>query len=196
MKHKKRKPVDLYLTNEDIEKLHDRYEELFKQVKNSQDLTPAQIEKECDVLSRKYDFEIEDLSRFREAEFLKRQAEIKAKNAEQIPWRRSWLWRLLFMPLTNRAQDIIELKAQLDAEDLFAPMEKELDDRADKLYKKLKPSTTVESASGTAAQATQESGSTAAHGTSDAAHQSGAGNVAEPPEPPARKPRKAKQAGA
>ena len=130
----KRKQIDIYLSDDDIEKLHHRYEELFKQVKDSESLTPAQIDKECDVLSRKYDFEVEKLSRKRKKEYLEEQAKIDADDAEQIPWRRGWWWKLIFQPLTNRAQDIIELQAALDAEEKFAPLEKDLDAKAEKLY--------------------------------------------------------------
>ena len=113
---KSRRKQPLYALNEDIEKLHERYEQLFKQVKTSLNLSETQIEKECETLSRKYDFELEELSELRKVEYDKRQAEIKAREAEQTPWRRCWLWRLLGQPLTNRAQDIIEARAELEAD--------------------------------------------------------------------------------
>ena len=59
---------------------------------------------------------------------------LEAMNAVQIPWRRGWWWKLIFQPTTNRAQDIIEEQAALEAEALFAPIEKELDKRAETLY--------------------------------------------------------------
>lgn len=167
----KLKQIDLYLTNEDLEQLHSRYEELFSQVKKSAYLTPAQIDKECDVLSRKYDFEVRELSKYREAEYLERQAEIEAKNNERIPWRRNRLWRLLFLPVTNRAQDIIERQAELEAENYHRDKEEKLKAFEDLLYlahdekpidlKKPSDIPTIP-----------------------------ADDVAEPPEPPARKPRK------
>ena len=43
----------LYLFNEDIEKLNKRYEQLFKNVKESTNLSEKQIEKEFDILSQK-----------------------------------------------------------------------------------------------------------------------------------------------
>ena len=131
---KRKKQIDLYLSDDDIDKLHDKYEALFKQVKDNPYLTPAQIDKECDVLSRKYDFDVELLSKKRKKEYLEEQAKINADDKEQIPWRRCWLWRLLGQPLTNRAQDIIEEQAALEAEEKFSPLEKDLDDLANKLY--------------------------------------------------------------
>ncbi len=131
-KPKRKQP--LYALNEDIEKLHERYELLFKQVKNSLNLSENQIEIECDTLSQKYYFELEELSKMRKLEYEKEQAEIEARELEQTPWRRGWWWRLIFQPLTNRAQDIIEYRAELEAQQKFAPIEKELDELADKLY--------------------------------------------------------------
>lgn len=106
----------LYALNEDIEKLHARYEELFKQVRNSLNLSANQIELEEETLSRKYKFELEELSKRRKLDYDKQQAEIEAQADEQTPWRRGWWWRLIFQPLTNRAQDIIEERAELEAD--------------------------------------------------------------------------------
>ncbi len=128
-----RKQSDLYASNEDIEKLHERYEQLFKKVKNSPDLSEKQIEKECDTLSRKYDFELEELSKRRKVDYDKEQAEIKARAKEETPWRRGWWWRLIFQPLTNRAQDIIEKRAELDADRVHSDAEKAIEDDQKKL---------------------------------------------------------------
>ena len=106
----------LYALNEDIEKLHGRYEELFKQVRNSLNLSVKQTELEEETLSRKYKFELEELSKRRKLEYDKQQAEIEAQADEQTPWRRGWWWRLIFQPVTNRAQDIIEERAELEAD--------------------------------------------------------------------------------
>ncbi len=106
----------LYALNEDIEKLHGRYEELFKQVRNSLNLSVKQTELEEETLSRKYEFELEELSKRRKLEYDKQQAEIEAQADEQTPWRRGWWWRLIFQPVTNRAQDIIEERAELEAD--------------------------------------------------------------------------------
>lgn len=108
------KPI--YALNEDIEKLHARYEELFKQVRNSRSLSTRQTELEEETLNRKYEFELEELSKKRKLEYEKAQAEIEARENEQTPWRRGWWWRLIFQPLTNRAQDIIEERAELEAD--------------------------------------------------------------------------------
>lgn len=134
MKRKRIKEIDLFLPNEEIEKLNDRYEFLYKRVKHATDLSLAQIDRECEILLLKYNFEIKELSALYEAEYWKRQAEIEAKNDEQIPWRRCWLWRIIFQPLTNRAQDIIEKEAELNAEEIFSPLEKELKNRESKLF--------------------------------------------------------------
>lgn len=53
-------------------------------------------------------------------------AEIEARKQELKPWRRCWLWRLLFRPLTNRAQDIIEERAELNADVVHTAAEKEI----------------------------------------------------------------------
>lgn len=134
-KSEKTKPKQpLYALNEDIEKLHERYEQLFKQVKSSLNLSANQIEKECETLSRKYDFDLEELSKIGKIEYDKRQAAIKAKAAEETPWRRGWWWRLLlFFPLTNRAQDIIEERAALEADIGFTAEEKQLESESKKL---------------------------------------------------------------
>ena len=123
-KKQKNKQSELYLSNDDIENLNARYEELFKQVKRSENLSEKQIEKECETLSQKYDFEINELCKLRKVEYDINQAEIKAREAEQSPWRRGWWWRLIFRPLTNRAQDIIEERAKLEADSIHTVAEK------------------------------------------------------------------------
>lgn len=130
-KPKRKQP--LYALNEDIEKLHERYEELFKQVKSSPHLSETQIEKECETLSRKYDFELDELSELRKVEYDKRRAEIKARADEQTPWRRCWLWRLIFRPVTNRAQDIIEERAELEADIIHTAEEQAIEEERKKL---------------------------------------------------------------
>ena len=125
---------NMFALDTDIEKLNERFDVLFKKVKNSENLTPEQVKRECEVLELKYNFEIEELNSLREVEYRTQQAIIKARNAEQIPWRRCWLRRLFFLPVTNRAQDIIEENAELEAEAHFAPMERELEARADEIF--------------------------------------------------------------
>lgn len=231
-KPSKRRKSKLYLTTDDIRELNDRYAALFKKVRTDVDLSPAQIEKECAYLSEKYDFEIQQLSDSRETEYLEQQAKIKAKYDEQAPWRRCWLWALLFQPLTNRAQDIIEERAALDAKERFAPLEQELEERAKKLfgenvcelserkrrrlmkkYLKIKrklvgdvtePGTTSGAAPALPAQVSEAAepeptACDAVHHFDDVTEKPGEnapGNVSEPPEPPARRPRKPKQTGA
>lgn len=136
MKRKKRKETKLYLLRSDIDKLNKEYSLLYQNVKNDQNLSTAQIERECEILLGKYNFEVEQLSKEREAEYWEEQAKVEAKNNERIPWRRSWLWRLLLRPIKNRAQDIIEAQAALEAEKYFNGKEKEIDDLAKALYNK------------------------------------------------------------
>ncbi len=88
----------------------------------------------AEVLLKKYNFEIEELSLARKKEYYTQQAETEARNEEQTPWRRGWWWRLIFQPLTNRAQDIIEERAALEAEELFTNSENELEAQAKTVY--------------------------------------------------------------
>ncbi len=60
-------------------------------------------------------------------------AAIDARAAEETPWRRGWWWRLLFKPLTNRAQDIIEKRAELKANIAHTAAEKEIENDCNKL---------------------------------------------------------------
>lgn len=208
---------DLYLSDTDIEKLNERYAVLFKQVSTNLDLPDEQIYNACAVLIRKYNFEVKELSKKREKEYLTEQAKIDADDAEQIPWRRGWWWKLLFQPTTNRAQDIIERRAELEAAAKFAPMEKELDERADKLYagtgKKLSkhkrqrlmkkylklryklvgdsaPSNDAARDAGEQSSETPPAPAAVVDVQSGVELQEPAADVDEPPEPPARKPRK------
>ena len=130
----KHKNNGMYLLNTDIEELNERYSILYKKVKNDTNLSNEQRDRECEILLGKYNFEIEELNAFREVEYKTQQAKIEARNQEEIPWRRCWLWRLLLKPVTNRAQDIIEEEAARNAEERFTPMEKELISRAIRIY--------------------------------------------------------------
>lgn len=175
---------DLYLFNEDIEQLNARYAQLFKEVKSSLDLSEKQIEKECNVLSAKYDFEIKELSKMRELDYDETQAQIAAKRKEQKPWRRSWLWRLLLRPTTNRAQDIIESHAALEADARFNAEEKQLDEFAEKLYGK-KSKKKDNSGNVHEQPAVMTNATPAANALAEPTNA-----PEEPPEPPLRKPRK------
>lgn len=130
----KRRQNEMYILDTDIEALNVRFEELYRQVKNSPNLSEEQCLRECEILRKKYDFEIEELCKLRKIEYETQQARIKARERAETPWRRCWLWKLLFQPLTNRAQNIIEEEAELNAEEFFAPMEEELEARAEQLY--------------------------------------------------------------
>lgn len=124
---------ELYLTNEDIEKLNDRYEELYKKVKNNSDISEEQQKLEQRVLLEKYAFEIAQLSKKRECEYYEELAKIEAKGSYIIPARKTrflWLRRLFRRPTQNRAQDIIDDEAYLNAEDYFKPREAENEQRA------------------------------------------------------------------
>lgn len=128
-KEKVNKP--LYLSNEDIEKLNARYDELYKKVKDSTHLSTAQINRECEVLLEKYNFEIEELSAMRKVDYEIRLAEIEAQAEELKPIRRK---RWVFRPFTNRAQEIIEERAELEAERIHGAAEKLLDVERELLF--------------------------------------------------------------
>ncbi len=130
MKHKN----ELFILTEDIEKLNDRYIELHRKIKNATEISETHCNRMSEVLLEKYNFEIKELSLARKKEYYTQQAETEARNKEQTPWRRGWWWRLIFQTLTNRAQDIIEERAALEAEELFTNSENELDARAKTVY--------------------------------------------------------------
>lgn len=130
----KRKNNGMYLLSSDIDKLHERYSQLYKKIKTDTYLPPIAVERECEVVLNKYDFEIEELNNLRKLEYETQQAKIEARNREESPWRRSWIYRLFFKPVTNRAQDLIEEEAAQNAEELFAPIELKLVEQLTKLY--------------------------------------------------------------
>lgn len=189
-----------YLLTSDIEELHQRYSKLYKQIQSdfeNQDTTEQQLKRSCEVLLGAYNLEVEQLNDLRYAEYATRKARADAKDAEQIPWRKCWIRRLLFLPVTNRAQDIIEEEAALKADKLFTAEEKKLDDEASKLYgpdnkkpsdrkrkkilkKYLKYKRMLDNAD-------------KAEPSTVVAPMENAEQATEPPEPPARKPRKTKQ---
>lgn len=78
------------------------------------------------VLLAAYSAAIEVRTCEREVDYDIKFAEIEARKQELKPWRRCWLWRLLFRPLTNRAQDIIEERAELNADVVHTAAEKEI----------------------------------------------------------------------
>lgn len=222
MKPKKRKN-GYYLLPSDIEELHERYSKLYKQIssnfENQDDTTAQQLKRSCEVLLGAYNLEVEQLNDLRYAEYATRKARADAKDAEQIPWRRCRLWRLLGQPVTNRAQDIIEEEAAIEADKLFTAEEKKLDDEASKLYgenkkplskrrrkralkKYLKYKRLLNLNEEAAIERFEAALDKAGENAPPFTEPTEPGNVAtsesaeqatEPPEPPARKPRKTKQ---
>lgn len=222
MKPKKRKN-GYYLLTTDIEELHQRYSKLYKQIQSdfeNQETTKQQLDRSCEVLLGAYNLEVEQLNDLRYSEYATRKARADAKDAEQIPWRRCCLWRLLGRPVTNRAQDIIEEEAALEADKLFTSEEKKLDELASKLYgenkkplskrrrkKALKKYLKYKRLLNLNEEAAIERFEAALDKASDnyppfteptepgkdVAPMENAEQATEPPEPPARKPRKTKQ---
>lgn len=135
---------ELYLTNEDIEKLNDRYEELYKKVKNNSNISEEQQKLEQHVLLEKYAFEIAQLSKKRECEYCEEQAKIEAKGSLIIPERKTrflLLRRLFRRPTQNRAQDIIDVEASLNAEGYFRQREAENKQHLEQLKTQKQPGT-------------------------------------------------------
>ncbi len=86
-----------------------------------------------EVLRNGYKAAIELKALEREVDYDIKFAEIEARADELRPVRRCWLWRLLFRPLTNRAQDIIEERAEFDADKAHEAAEKAIKDEREKL---------------------------------------------------------------
>lgn len=214
---------DYYLLTSDIEELQDRYAKLYHRIQNDflrNNATEQQLKRSCEVLLGAYNLEVEQLNDLRYAEYATRKARADAKDDEQIPWRKCWLRRLLFLPVTNRAQDIIEEEAALEADKLFTSEEKKLDELASKLYgenkkplskrrrkKALKKYLKYKRLLNLNEEAAVERFEAALDKASDnappfteptepgkdVAPMENAEQATEPPEPPARKPRKTKQ---
>lgn len=85
-------------------------------------------------------------------DYVIKKTEIRERARELTPRRRCWLWRLLlFVPITNRAQDVIEDRAALDADKLHSEQEtenaqgwKELDELYNTDEPKIKTATAAE----------------------------------------------------
>ena len=93
-----------------------------------------------EVLVNGYKAAIELMAIEHKADYDIKFSKIEARASEITPWRRSWLWRLLGRPVTNRAQDIIEDRAELDADKVHTAAEKAIEDERKKLdvdYKRL-----------------------------------------------------------
>jgi len=69
----------------------------------------------------------------REVDYDNKFSEIEARAGEFRAWRRCWLWRLIFRPVTNRAQDIIEARAEIDADKEHTAVEKQIEDERKRL---------------------------------------------------------------
>ncbi|MDE6505621.1 MAG: hypothetical protein K2L42_07120 [Clostridia bacterium] len=138
MQAKKRKKYNIkYLPLEDIKDIDDKFLTEIENVKRR--LTGVSdmdvINAFYDVISNGYAAAIELRAREREVDYDIKLAEIEARTLELKPWRGGW-WRRLFffLPLTNRAQDIIEERAGLDADIIHTAAEKKIDEDEKKYF--------------------------------------------------------------
>lgn len=126
---KRNKRGERYLPLDDIKKIDDEFlsemENVKRRLSNVKDLDIIKAFQQ--VLLSAYNAAIEVKTLEREVDYEIRLAQIKARRQEIKPWRRGWWWRLIFQPLTNRAQDIIEERAELDADLAHTAAEKEID---------------------------------------------------------------------
>lgn len=210
MKIKKTKKISgLYIPLDDLKKINDDFLSEMESVKKR--LTPI-----CDkditnkfqeVLLNAYSSAIEIKTLERETDYKIKLAEIKARDNEQTPWRHCRLWRLLFQPLTNRAQDIIEERAELDADFIHTAAENEIENDRKKLppvdeqetficrlkrklkaiFKRNGTDDNETSAEPSAVTQEQENAAIVQEPVTEQEP------VQEPPEPPTRKPRKDKK---
>lgn len=118
-----------YIPLDDIKEIDDAFlgemEIVKKRLNNVVD--EAIINTFQEVLLSAYSAAIDLKTIEREVEYDIKFAEIAERRRALKPWRRCWLWRLLFQPLTNRAQDIIEDRAELDADRVHTEAEKAID---------------------------------------------------------------------
>ncbi len=126
---KRNKHSERYLPLDDIKKIDDEFlsemENVKRRLSNVKDLDIIKAFQQ--VLLSAYNAAIEVKTLEREVDYEIKFAQIKARRQEIKPWRRGWWWRLIFQPLTNRAQDIIEERAELDADIRHTALEKEID---------------------------------------------------------------------
>ena len=124
-----------YLSIEDIKKIDDDFltemENVKRRLSNVKD--PDIIKAFQQVLLSAYNAAIELKMLESEVDYAIKVSAIDARAAEETPWRRGWWWRLLFKPLTNRAQDIIEKRAELKANIAHTAAEKEIENDCNKL---------------------------------------------------------------
>lgn len=126
---KRNKHSERYLPLDDIKKIDDEFlsemENVKRRLSNVKDLDIIKAFQQ--VLLSAYNAAIEVKTLEREVDYEIKFAQIKARRQEIKPWRRGGWWRLIFQPLTNRAQDIIEERAELDADLAHTAAEKEID---------------------------------------------------------------------
>lgn len=122
---KRNKRGERYLPLEDIKEINSKFLDEFESVKKRLNFIKdeATIKKFAEVLLSAYSATIELRTRERKVDYEIRLAKIEARADEQTPWRRGWWWRLLFRPLTNRAQDIIEERAEIEADNIHTAAE-------------------------------------------------------------------------
>lgn len=136
---KQNKNDALYIPLDEIKKLNDEFLTELESVKRRLSVIkdPAIITEVHDVLLKAYKAAIDIKARESEVDYEIKRAAIEARASELKPVRHNWAWRFLFRPLTNRAQDIIEERAALDADIIHGEAEKAIDDD----YKKHFPDT-------------------------------------------------------
>lgn len=126
---KRNKRGERYLPLDDIKKIDDEFlsemENVKRRLSNVKDLDIIKAFQQ--VLLSAYNAAIEVKTFEREVDYEIKFAQIEARRQEIKPWRRGWWWRLIFQPLTNRAQDIIEERAELDADIRHTALENEID---------------------------------------------------------------------
>lgn len=126
---KRNKRGERYLPLDDIKKIDDEFllemENVKRRLSNVKDLDIIKAFQQ--VLLSAYNAAIELKMLESEVDYEIRLAQIKARRQEVKPLRRGWWWRLIFQPLTNRAQDIIEERAELDADIRHTALENEID---------------------------------------------------------------------
>ena len=126
---KRNKRGERYLPLDDIKKIDDEFlsemENVKRRLSNVKDLDIIKAFQQ--VLLSAYNAAIELKMLESEVDYEIRLAQIKARRQEVKPLRRGWWCRLIFQPLTNRAQDIIEERAELDADIRHTALENEID---------------------------------------------------------------------
>lgn len=139
MRDKRRnKRNERYIPLEDIEKIDNAFLDEIERVKRrltgvgDKDL----IDTFYTVIKSAYSAEIEMQTFAREVDYDIKVAKIKERRRNLKPWRRCWLWRLLFSPLTNRAQDIIEERAEVEADIIHTAEERAIEEERKKLSKR------------------------------------------------------------